>query len=337
MAKTILGVDNGNSDIKSYSTSTPSGFFKSTKKPFVTEGYLLIDDIYYIPSTERFPYQKDKTTNNNAFILTLFAIAKELIYRAERKNAKKVLRATKNPELKNKVIGVQGEILKFNNIELGVGVPPTHHAVLQKATVDYYMSRLSNGVNFEYDGYQFNFKVSNCVCLPQALAAIIGYSDNPTITVTNYKAYYVVDIGGETVDFLTFSDSVILSQKCDSKPFGILVMCETIRRDIEINTGKRINNDIIENVLRGQAVIISDEIKELIRNMAREWLHKIIGVLEQFGADFSSYPVLFLGGGSLLLKEFIEELNLPKVEFIDDPHANAIGYEKILLSSSTKN
>ena len=46
--------------------------------------------------------------------------------------------------------------------------------------------------------------------------------------------------------------------------------------------------------------------------------------------DFRTNPAVFLGGGSLLLKQQIERSSDFKyIEFIDDVRANAIGYEKL--------
>lgn len=45
---------------------------------------------------------------------------------------------------------------------------------------------------------------------------------------------------------------------------------------------------------------------------------------------FRTNPAVFLGGGSLLLKQQIEKLlEFKYIEFIEDVRANAIGYEKM--------
>lgn len=332
MATINIGLDIGNYDTKTASTTTASGFSQYSKKPFSADEYLFYDGYYYIPKSERFPYLKDKTENENAFILSLFGIAKELLHKANEKNERRMRRAEKYPEEKEKVIGVQGELSKYTTINLGVGVPPIHHSVLSGKTVRYYQDHLKSEIEFIYNDYQYRFKLNKCVCFPQDLAAVMGYLPNNPASVIHYKSYYAIDIGGQTVDAITFIDGNIDTEKCDSKPLGILTMYEGIIKDIEMETGKRITKDIIESVLRGQPTILQDDMKSLILTYAQRWLKNIIGELEQFGMDFETYPVIFIGGGSLLFKPFIDDLNLVKYEYIDNPHANAEGYEKLLTT-----
>ncbi len=47
--------------------------------------------------------------------------------------------------------------------------------------------------------------------------------------------------------------------------------------------------------------------------------------------NFQDYPVIFMGGGSLLFKQFIEERYIINVyEIIDDPFSNAIAYKRLI-------
>ena len=74
-----LGIDVGNYDTKSQHTTTPSGYDGPTpEKPLLAEEYLCYNGQYYVSTTTRFAYEKDKTRNERALILTLFAIANEI-------------------------------------------------------------------------------------------------------------------------------------------------------------------------------------------------------------------------------------------------------------------
>lgn len=334
MSTICFGVDIGNHDAKTVHTSTPSGFSEHVNKPFSTDEYLFYNGKYYIPESERFPYLKDKTTNEHAFVLTLMALGKEILHRAETSHQKKKEKAEKDPALKDKVIGVQKEIDRYNIINLGVGVPPIHVASLKQATLDYYKNHFSGGVSFVYNGYNFSLKLNECACYAQDLAAVVSYKPKGD-SVVNFNSYYAIDIGGQTVDAITFINGRIDLKKCDSKPLGVLAMCESLVRDIEAETGRHLSKDLIESVLRDEPTILPDDIKNLINELARKWLDLILGSLVQFGMEFDSYPVLFIGGGSLLFKRFIDEHHLAKYEFIKSPNANALGYEKMIKISTT--
>lgn len=319
MATINIGLDVGNYNTKTVHTSTASGFSECTKKPFFAEEYLYFNGKYYIPESERFPYLRDKTKNEHAFILSLFGIGKEILYRNRNGNS------TNADEVLNKI----------TSINLGIGVPPIHYSVLSNPTIEYYKERFQNGISFVCNNHEMHLALNNCICFAQDAAAVIGYvpPQNKKDPIVNYKSYYAVDIGGQTVDIITFINGKIDLDRCDSKPLGILVMYEKIIKRIEMETGKRISKDIIESVLRHEPTILDQNITTLIIQEADNWLNHIIAVLIQFGLDFDTYPVLFLGGGSLLFKPFINKLGLVKYDFINNPNANASGYEKMLKLS----
>ena len=59
-------------------------------------------------------------------------------------------------------------------------------------------------------------------------------------------------------------------------------------------------------------------------------MERIINKLHAYVPDFRTNPAVFLGGGSLLLKQQIEKSSDFKyIEFIEDIRANAVGYEKM--------
>ena len=74
----IAGIDVGNYDTKTQNTSIPSGYTGPlTEKPIGDE-YLKFNGKYYVPSFERFAYEKDKTRTERCIILSLFALANEI-------------------------------------------------------------------------------------------------------------------------------------------------------------------------------------------------------------------------------------------------------------------
>ena len=54
----------------------------------------------------------------------------------------------------------------------------------------------------------------------------------------------------------------------------------------------------------------------------------ILNQLRELQVDLRSNPAVFIGGGSLLLRPFLEESPLvAKADFVESPNANALGYE----------
>lgn len=110
---TYLGLDIGNYDVKTVNTSTPSGFNVFTTKPYGVSEYLLYNGKYYTPSMDRFAYRKDKTKNENAFIMSLFGISKELIVRAQKKYDRELKRAEETSSYLPSVDSIQ-DVLSNN-------------------------------------------------------------------------------------------------------------------------------------------------------------------------------------------------------------------------------
>lgn len=329
MSRLNIGLDNGNYFTKTVLTSTPSGYTSYNKRPFFTDEFLYLNGKYYIPNPEPFPYRKDKTQNEDAFILSILGIAKEVYTRTRLK----VMKKGNLTEKKETFEAIQAGIEQCTSINLGVGVPPTHYSTLKDATVRYHEDRLKDGIDFIYCDYHYNFKLNCCNCFVQDLAAVIGYVPSPEIknSVTSYKKYYAIDIGGMTADIVTFMNGGLDMKMCDSKPLGILKMYEDIINKVEMETGKRIEQDIIETVLRNEPSVLDETLKALIRSFAKDWFFFIINSFCQLGADFESYPVLFLGGGSLLFRQFFDtDIKFAKYEFIENSNANAVGYEKLI-------
>ena len=76
--KVRIAVDHGNRNMKTCSQVFTTGLTIQDKKPARGEKFLFYEGRYYVLSENRIPYQRDKTQDDRFFILTLFAIVKEL-------------------------------------------------------------------------------------------------------------------------------------------------------------------------------------------------------------------------------------------------------------------
>ena len=74
----LIAIDHGNYAIKTTSHSFISGLSEHTVKPPMTDEILEYGGKYWTLSGRRLSYMRDKTQDDRYFILTLFAIAKEL-------------------------------------------------------------------------------------------------------------------------------------------------------------------------------------------------------------------------------------------------------------------
>ena len=74
----IIAVDHGNYAIKTESHQFVSGLAEHLVRPPLADDLIEFDGKYWTLSSNRIAYKRDKTKDSRFFILTLFAIAKEL-------------------------------------------------------------------------------------------------------------------------------------------------------------------------------------------------------------------------------------------------------------------
>lgn len=74
----ILGVDNGYGNVKTAHRVFPTGIIKCDSEPVLSKEYIEYDGAYYIIGEGHKGFVADKQEDDDTYILTLAAIAKEL-------------------------------------------------------------------------------------------------------------------------------------------------------------------------------------------------------------------------------------------------------------------
>lgn len=312
-----VGVDVGNSNVKTPNVTFPSGYTISSSKPFGNNDWINFDGSFYELTERRFPYHKDKTLNDNMFILTLFAIAKDIV--------QKNLTKSKGE--------IQEWINRIDAVNLCVGLPPAHMNLLKNKMHRYYHDKFGGGVTFIYNDIKFSFQLGLCEVVPQdyaAISSVLGIEGDTSIP-NKYKEYYAIDFGGATVDIVPVRNNKPLTTRCDSLEMGVIQMYDNINSYIEREYGVNVAHTLIEDVLRGEETAIDETIVKDIHELADKWLNDCISELVQRGVTFNTTPVVFVGGGAQMFKESIEKNKVVRTfEFLGDERANAIGYQRYL-------
>ena len=79
MSVMIVGIDHGYYAIKTKHVSFPSGIIEYDYEPYTMQNVLQYRGKYYVCGTGRQTLVKNKTSNDNYYLLTLAAIAEEII------------------------------------------------------------------------------------------------------------------------------------------------------------------------------------------------------------------------------------------------------------------
>lgn len=291
----IVGVDNGNSYTKTQDFCFVSGLAEHTVKPPMAEELLEYGGKYWTLSGKRISYMRDKTQDERCFVLTLFGIAKEL-------------EAT-------------GHYTPMEMIDLAVGLPPEHFGVLREKFASYF--RREGMIKFVYNDRPYSILISSVNVFPQAYAAIIPQSN----LVVRTSSMFVVDIGGYTTDVLLLRNGKLDPQYCRSLETGIITMNNEIVRKVGALHDMRIEDEHIRLVLGGGETILPEDVKDTIRNATKQHAKDILDQLRELQVDLRSNPAVFTGGGSILLRPYLEKSPLvAKADFVESPNANAQGY-----------
>jgi len=299
----IIGVDHGNSFIKTPNFQFCSGVIEHKTRPPADE---LIEFMgsYWTLSNNRISTKRNKTKNERFFALTLFAIAKELTR--------------------------QGDPKPMNDIDLAIGLPPEHIGELRDAFARYF--KRAGQVHFVYNGISLSIFIRNVFVYPQAYSAVA-----PRIAqLALVKRVFIVDIGGMTTDILLLNNGKPDLQVCRSLELGIIPMQNALIGKVHSKHDMTIEADHIDMVLQGQKTILPAEVKQTICEAAQRHTDVILDKLLELQVDLRATPAIFIGGGSILLREYLETSPLvADADFILDAKANAVGYQ-MLASAQLK-
>ena len=84
----------------------------------------------------------------------------------------------------------------------------------------------------------------------------------------------------------------------------------------------------IDAILMDRNMDTPPNLGELVRQQAKEFADDLLSTLRERGLELRSSPVVFVGGGSILLRRQIEASGkVRNPVFVDDIRANAKGYE----------
>jgi len=249
----------------------------------------------WVLSNERIRYMRDKTQDDRFFILTLFAIAKELQH-----------------------MEVDSPTLQ---ITLAVGLPPEHYGTLREKFQAYFTRGI---INFSFNSRSISLAIRHVLVFPQAFSAIAMRAQS----MVDSPRTFIIDIGGYTTDVLLLRDGVPDLQFCRSLEDGIITMYNPIIAKVGTMHDMRIDDGHINAILQNERTSLPQNVQDSIRDAVKAYANELINQLREIRVDLRANPAIFIGGGSLLFRPHLKESPLiMQAEFEVDVRANAIGYQ----------
>ena len=292
----LIAIDHGNHACKSVHFNFVSGLAQHSVRPPMADEVLEYNGEFWTLSGQRLPYRRDKTRDESFFILTLFAIAKELAY--------------------------AGPLPSSEKVDLAVGLPPEHYGLLKDKFRDYF--KRNQSVQFIYNDKPITIMIRDVFVYPQAFAAIAPQKSQ----LKHHLRLFLVDIGGYTTDVLLLRQGKPDMQFCRSLETGVITMNNDIIRRVGALHDMQIEDEHISAVLAGKETILPEEVKDTIRKSAEQHAINILNQLRELKVDLRSNPAVFIGGGSALFRDYLEKSPLvASASFVESVNANAIGYQ----------
>ena len=293
----LIAIDHGNKQIKTINCEPfTSGLLESDTQPFGKD-VLMYKGKYYQVTDQRIPSRKDKTEDERFFILTLFAIAKE--------------------------IEEQGFFHPgVMRIQLAVGLPPAYYGTHYQSFIRYFLDR--GTVNFSYRGKTYAILIDNVGCYPQSYAAALTMFQ----TLSTIPKALVLDIGGMTADYLQIKYGEGDLSVCDSLENGVIRLYNRIESKVRAEQDILLTEREIDAILLGTEVQVPFGVAAVVDRLAQEFIADLLSALRERQLELKSGPVIFVGGGSILLRKQIQKSGkVSNPLFVEDIRANARGYE----------
>ena len=293
----LIAIDHGNKQIKTINCEPfTSGLLESDTQPFGKD-ILMYKGKYYQVTDQRIPYRKDKTEDERFFILTLFAIARE--------------------------IEEQGFFHPgVMRVQLAVGLPPAYYGTHYQSFIRYFLDR--GTVNFSYRGKTYAILIDNVGCYPQSYAAALTMFQ----TLSTIPKALVLDIGGMTADYLQIKYGEGDLSVCDSLENGVIRLYNRIESKVRAEQDILLTEREIDAILLGTEVQVPFGVASVVDRLAQEFIADLLSALRERQLELKSGPVIFVGGGSILLRKQIQKSGkVSNPLFVEDIRANARGYE----------
>lgn len=294
-----LGIDHGYYAIKTRHFSFPAGVCAYDSEPYTLQDTLEYGGKFYVCGTGRQPLQRDKTANENYWLLTLASIAKEIKQRGE------------NPK---------------NSVVLAAGLPLTSFG-RDKLPFKQYLLRSSQPVVFKFEGEAYEIIIETVKLFPQGYSALALFPE----VLSGEPSVLLMDVGGWTVDLMRLDNAVPNATTCRSLEMGVIRCIDEVMEQVRRNTGLSVTEAQCECVLNGKPCTLDDKARNIIQKQGKLYTQRLLSVVMESGFDLKAMPVVLLGGGArLVMRNTDPTFALCRAIPLLDARINAEGFERLL-------
>ena len=264
----VIGIDHGWSMMKTVTQVFVTGVKEITTTPALFGDVLEYDGKYYKIGTVRQEVKDTKVEDDSFYLLTLAAVAKELKKRG----------------------------LSDAKVFLAVGLPLTRFGAERNNFIKYLTK--NKRVDFRYENEAYHIEIDDVAVFPQCYAAVVDKI--PTMA----KKTLVVDIGSWTIDIMPVINKSPDESKCVTVPRGLITCMRSINEQCVRQLNGEVDESEIQNIMRYGRSDIDDEYFAIIKAEIEDFVDKVYNSIREFGYNLKTTPIVFVGGGAVVMKNF---------------------------------
>lgn len=289
----IIGLDHGYGNMKTANHVFSTGLFASEHLPAFTDNLLVWRDRYYLIGTGHKEFSPEKMLDDDYYVLTLAAIAREL-------NTANLTSAT---------------------VYLAAGLPLTWVTEQREAFKAYLLRE--DTADFTFRGKDYHVRFAGAEIFPQGFAAVAANLRDFT------GMNMLCDIGNGTMNIMFVNDKKADPRRCFTEKFGTHQCMLAVRENLMQRHHAEIDESIVNRVLRYGTAEIDPDYLKTIQDTAALYVEGIFRRLREHGYDPKLMKLYVVGGGGCLIRNF-GNVDSARVTINEDICATAKGYERML-------
>ena len=295
----LIAIDHGYGNVKTPNYIFPTGITEYKDEPAMATDTLRWAGCWYAIGDAHKEFIADKTADEDYLKLTMAAIAKELLRRG----------VTQAP------------------VYLAVGLPLTWVGQ-QKDSFIRYLTQVRN-LEYTFNGRDFAVEIVGVEMYAQGFAAVAD-------RLKEFASVNMLcDIGNGTMNIMYINNGRPISGQCYTEKFGthqcMLAAREALMRTLHL----KVDDSIIEQVLRTGASDVDEKVVSIIRDTASDYVTGIMRSLREHEYNSMLMKLWFMGGGACLIQHF-GQVDPQRVVILDDIKATAKGYQRLATKALRK-
>ena len=288
----IIGIDHGYGNIKTANCCFGTGVLASDREPAFRNDLLVWNSRYYIISTGHKEFAANKMLDDDYYVLTLAAIAREL-------NISHISTA---------------------DVFIAAGLPLTWVSE-QKDEFRKYLLQ-NEYVDFTFRDKEYHVHIVGADVFAQGFAAVIG-------SIKDFTGVNMLcDIGNGTMNIMFVTDKKPDPRRCFTEKYGTHQCMLQVQENVMRIHHTPVLEETVNRILRFGTAEIAPEYLETITDSARDYAEQIFRRLREHGYDPKMMKLHIVGGGGCIIKNFAE-YDKNRVTINEDICATAKGYERM--------